>query len=148
MRAERGFTFVELVISLVVIAIAVAGVLLVFTQTVSRSAEPMIRQQALAIAEAYLEEILSRRHSDPDGADGETLRAEFDDVDDYHGLNDSPPRRPDGSAISPALDGYAVSVTVSDGSAELGVTARRIEVTVLHGGAEVFSLWGFRADYD
>ena len=150
----RGFTFVELVISVVVLAIAVTGVLLVFTQTVRHSADPLLRQQALAIAEAYVEEIVSRHYDDPSGGEtfgaeaGET-RANYDDVWDYDGLAGAP-TRPDGTNLGMTdIGGYSVTVTVSDGTAELGVTAARVDVVVTHTASNIgISLWSYRTDYN
>src|SRR5690606_35269826 len=59
MRA-RGFTLVELIMGIVVVSVAVGGVLLAMRTTVSKSADPMIAHQGIAIAEAYLEEILTK----------------------------------------------------------------------------------------
>lgn len=153
-RHARGFTFVELVISLIVLGIAVAGVLLVFTQTVTQSADPMIREQALAITEAYLEEVVSKHFDDPDGGEqftagpeaGET-RATFDDVWDYHGLGGAP-TRPDGTnAGLAALSNYTTDVQV--GNAVLnGVNAALIVVTVSHPGGISVSLESYRTDYN
>lgn len=54
---QRGLTFVELIIFIVIISVAVAGVLLVINNTTQHSADPQLRKQALEIAEALLEEI-------------------------------------------------------------------------------------------
>ena len=56
---------IELIIAIVVISIAATGVLLVYATAVRYSADPMVQQQALAVAEAYLDEILARPASDP-----------------------------------------------------------------------------------
>lgn len=56
-RNERGLTLVELIISLVIISVAVIGILQVLNLTTRRSADPQMRKQALAIAEALLEEV-------------------------------------------------------------------------------------------
>ena len=48
----------------------------------------MVMSQAVAIAEAYLEEISLKSFADPDGVDGEAARVAFDDVNDYDGLVD------------------------------------------------------------
>lgn len=151
-RRSGGFTFVELIISVVVIGIAVTGVLLIFTQTVGRSADPLVRQQALAIAEAYLEEVVAKHYADPAGgetfgAEGGETRPAYDDVWDYDGLAGEP-ERPYGTADIPQLDDYNVSVAVSDGSAALGVTAARVDVTVAHPSGISVSLWSYRADYN
>jgi MSHA pilin protein MshD len=54
---QRGVTLVELIIFIVIISIALAGVLLVINNTTRRSADPQVRKQALEIAESLLEEI-------------------------------------------------------------------------------------------
>ena len=48
--AQRGVTFVELVVSIVVIGIAVTALLLAYSTTVSKSADPMIYAQTLSVA--------------------------------------------------------------------------------------------------
>ena len=95
---HRGVTLIELVVSIVVVSIAVTGVLLVMNQTIRHSADPMAEHQAVAIAESYLEEILSRSFDemeasgspedapDPGPDSGETDRTNYDDVNDYHNL--------------------------------------------------------------
>lgn len=64
-------TLVELVIAIAIIGIAVAGVLGVFTVASRYNADPVIRKQALAIAESLMDEILSRPYTycDPDSYD-------------------------------------------------------------------------------
>jgi MSHA pilin protein MshD len=55
---QRGLSLIEMVIFIVVVSIAVAGVLLVYNQAVRGSADPMVRKQAVAIAESLLTEVL------------------------------------------------------------------------------------------
>lgn len=144
-RRQRGFTLIELVISMVVIAIAVAGVLLPFQFLVARSADPMIRTQALAIAEAYLEEVSLKPVADPDGGN-EASRALYDDISDYDGLN-GPVRDQEGNSVG--LDDYTAAVTVSAAN-DLGIgggNELRITVTVSHQGQAVVSLTGYRTNY-
>lgn len=57
LRRQAGVTFVELIMFIIIVSVAVTGVLLVMNFTSSRSADPMTRKQALAIAESLLEEI-------------------------------------------------------------------------------------------
>jgi len=145
-RRERGATLIELIISIVVIAIAASAVLGVLASTVGRSADAMVMSQAVAIAEAYLEEISLKPYADPDGTDGEALRPAFDDVDDYHGLVDNGARNQFGTALAP-LARYTVTVTVVASTALTGVPggdAERIDVRVTYPGNGAVALTGYR----
>ena len=161
-RRQAGVNLIELLISIVVIAIACTGVLLVFAQTVRFSADPMIQTQALAVAEAYLDEILARPVNDPSG--GESGASEegnpslaanrplLDDVQDYDGLSNSPPQAQDGSVADfapvdgqPDLAGYQIDVDVTTGVAVNGVAMARVDVRVRFAPVVDFTLTGFRA---
>ena len=143
---ESGATLIELVISIVVISIAVSAVLGLLSSTASHSADSMVLSQAVSIAEAYLEEVSLKPFADPDGADGEVSRVDFDDVDDYDGHVDVGARDQFGNAIA-ALAGYTVSVAVVPSSALTGVPsadAARIDVRVRFSPAVDMSLSGYR----
>jgi MSHA pilin protein MshD len=143
---ERGATLIELTISIVVIAIAASAVLGVLSSTVGRSADAMALSQAVAIAEAYLEEIALKPFADPDGIDGEASRPSFDDVDDYDGLVDFGARDQFGNALAPlAQYGVAVAVSPSTGLAGVpGADARRIDVVVTYPGNGTVALTGYK----
>lgn len=168
--AASGFTLVEMVMYIAVVSIGVAGILSVMTYTTRYSADPMVQQQALLIAESYLEEILHKRFTDstagttqicpaPEGAG----RASFDNVCDYHNLNDSAGAVDQlGNAIA-GLTAYNVSVSVTGDVGDalaLGPTASlitntgalrvlRVDVEVTHDDIADFSvrLTGYRANY-
>ena len=53
----RGASLIEVVVFIIIIGVAVGGVMMMFANTTRASAEPMIRKQALAIAESLLEEV-------------------------------------------------------------------------------------------
>ncbi len=142
---ERGATLIELVISIVVIAIAASAVLGVLSSSVGRSADAMVMSQAVAVAEAYLEEISLKPFVDPDGVDGEATRAAFDDVDDYNGLVDSGARDQFDTPLAP-LTQYTVAVTVVPSAGLTGVplgAAERIDVQVTYPGG-VVALTGYK----
>ena len=65
---QRGISLVELIMFIVIISVALTGILLVMNQTTAHSADPMIRKQALAIAESILEEVelMPFTYCDPD----------------------------------------------------------------------------------
>ncbi|MCX7168752.1 MAG: prepilin-type N-terminal cleavage/methylation domain-containing protein [Proteobacteria bacterium] len=56
-RSQSGLTLIELIIFILIVSVALAGVLTVLDITVKSSADPMIRKQMLTIAEALLEEV-------------------------------------------------------------------------------------------
>ena len=147
-RSSQGFTLFELVITIAILAIAVAGILVVYITTVRSSADPMQREQAVAIAESYLDEILPKRFNDPDGADGETNRSDFDDVDDYDQINGEVPTDMHGNAIA-GLGAYSVDVVVSASSLNGltgGTQSLRVDVIVSY-GANAITISGYRTNY-
>ena len=89
---QRGVTLIELVIFIVVVSIAVVGLLQIFARTTASSADPQLRKQALAIAEAMLDEIEGARFTfcdplaDP-AADMATNAAPFDSATNPTGCN-------------------------------------------------------------
>lgn len=146
---QRGVTLVELLVSIVIVSIAASTVLGVISMTTAGSADPMIRHQAAAIAEAYLEEILLKPIDDPDGVDGEAARADFDDLDDYDGLADAGARDQFGAPIAGLAD-YSIAVAVGSSAALPGVPgadASRIDVVVSHASDVNFVLSGYRTRY-
>lgn len=67
-RRHTGFTLIELIVFIVIVSVALTGVLTVFNITTRHSADPILRKQALAIAEALLEEVMLQpfTYCDPD----------------------------------------------------------------------------------
>ncbi|MGD9841660.1 MAG: prepilin-type N-terminal cleavage/methylation domain-containing protein [Steroidobacteraceae bacterium] len=130
---QTGFTLIELVIAITIIGIAVTGVMGALSAVSINSANNIILEQAVAIAEAYLQEIKQKPFLDPDGVSGETARSLFDDSLDYNGLVDSGPRDQRGVAIT-GLQQYTVRVSTTAGvlGAIASANVRRIDVTVTH----------------
>lgn len=130
-------SLIELVVALVVVAIVLTGAFALVDSTTRRSADPLLERQAIAIAEAYLEEILQHAYRDPDDgricAGSEASRALFDDVCDYAALVDAGARDQSGRAVA-GLEAYRVEVGI-DPAATLGSLTGadhvlRIDVTV------------------
>jgi len=150
--SQRGTTFVELVISIVVISIAVTGVLLVITRNTASSADPLVQHQAIAIAEAYLEEILEKPFIDPNGGEPEASRALYDDIDDYDVINNETPTDQAGNVMND-LDSYSVSVDVVNeavgpsGNQSPAGSTYRITVTVTAPTGNVIPLSAYRTNF-
>lgn len=143
---SRGVTLVELIIAIVIIGVALAGVLMVFIRNTSASADPLIWHQATAIAEAYLEEALTKNFAVGPG----NTRPTFDDVLDYN-FTDVGARDQTGGPPIAGLEGYTVQVqAVAEALNGIPNTdAIRVTVTVtpsvLASGTVVIS--GYRTNY-
>ncbi len=55
--SQRGVSLVELIMFIVIVSVALAGIMLVMNTTTRSSSDPLIHKQALAIAESLLEEV-------------------------------------------------------------------------------------------
>ena len=142
-RKSRGLSLIELVMFIVIVGAAVAGIIGMIGIATQSSADPLIRKQALSIGEAMLEEVRLQpfTYCDPDDPTaatatlaggcpvqsegmgpeaGETrysLTQPFDNVNDYHGF-DSSTAVPSGirdidGTLIAGLDGYRVTVSVA-----------------------------------
>ena len=151
--AQRGMTLVELVITIVILGIAAAAMFSAMAAITGRSADPMLRQQSLAIAEAYMEEISLQAFpastacaASSNGAG----RGGFDDVCDYNGLFYSSqafaPRSAASTTPLPGLSAYEVNVAVVPAALN-GVDALRITVTVTDPSGQPLVLDGYRTAY-
>jgi MSHA pilin protein MshD len=142
---SRGFTLIELVVSITVLAIAAVGVLGALSAVSVNSANTMIREQAIGIARAYLNEVLQKPFGLPDG---QTARGALDVVDDYAGLTDVGARDQQGAAV-PGLGQYTVGVAVGAGAlgAVPAAQLRQVTVTVTHSSGVIVVLSGYRAQY-
>ena len=111
-RPRRGFTLIELVIGIVLLAVALGGMMGLLVSQTSQAIDPVQQVRAAQLAQRLLNEILSRSfdaHSDHNGSrwrcgetvdgityeactlpaaygpeSGESSSYLFDDVDDYH----------------------------------------------------------------
>ena len=162
-EAQRGLTLIELVIFIVIILVGLAGVLTVLDTTVRGSADPVVRKQALALAEAMLEEVLAKEfQNDPTGNNAATPalgctpttvpacalntpgnRVNYNDVDDYNTW--SQPGNVSAIGAAPAaLARYQVNVAVVPWALSLE-NGKRVTVTVVS-GTETVTLEGFRGN--
>lgn len=142
-KRKNGFSLVEVVVLLVVISIAAAPMTALLYQTLSNRADASMQIMATSLAQGVMEEVLSKAFEDPGGSPGsfgteEGARLNYDDVDDYDGLNETPPRDSQGNALS-SFSGFRTQVVVEnvtaaspDGSAETDGSTdfKRVTVTV------------------
>jgi MSHA pilin protein MshD len=144
---QRGVTLIEMVLAIVILGVGLAGVLLAFSTVSRASADPIVAQQMLAIAEEMLEEIeLKPFAAAANAAPAPCARNTFNDLSDYDGYAAaSGICTIDGTAIT-SLATYAVQVRVQAGTLAGVGGARRIDVTVTH-GSDSLTLTGWRTDF-
>ena len=173
-RGQGGMSLIEVVVFIVVLGIAFAGILALFNRLTTASVDPMVRKQALAIASSLLEEIELHAftYCDPDDTNvytatgspgggctvdevigpeaGETRYADprFDNVNDYDqfAMGLGAIRTIDSPTPIPGLEGYSVLVTVPP--VVPPADALKITVAVSHPQTGVaVSLQGYRLRY-
>ncbi len=145
---HSGFSLIELIVAMLLISIGVLGILSAMNTLVKNSADPMVRKQAIAIAESLLEEIVLKDFANPTGGYTGTDRTQFDDVSDYAGYTTTGIVDISGTAIS-GLSGYNIS-SVTVVNAALGniasTDAKLITVTVTAPGGEAISMSAYRTN--
>lgn len=121
---QSGFTLAEQAMTLLVLVLVLGAIASVMSFSESRSVDPVLERQGLSLAEAYLEEVLSKSYLDPDDGNvcpaPEAERDAYDNLCDFSGLTVAGAVFPDGTVV-PGLDDFMISIDiVADGSAQLG----------------------------
>ena len=155
-NSQRGFSMIEVIVFIVIVSVALTGVLSVMNVTTQRSADPLVRKQAIAVAESMLEEITLQNFDNPSG--GYTCpsapciqadRIRVDDVSDYHGFSSTGVYPIEGSTAITGLGAYTVAVSVV--GAALGTIAatdsKLISVTVTGTDNVSVTVSAYRANY-
>lgn len=150
---HAGFTLVESIITIAVLAIALVSVAYMLQRGLAESADTIVETRLVALGQAYLDEIVGRRFDEksapgggspcfglppaptactaaasfgPDGGEssgGVLIRARADDVDDYHGLVE-------GGGEAPPLD----VLRDAEGNERQGYGNFHVEVEVRYAG--------------
>jgi type II secretory pathway pseudopilin PulG len=164
LQQRRAMTLIEVVASTMIVGLMSVAALNGLGAA-TRSAESTgNRAIALGLADDLMAEIVPLAYSDPDDdpefglEDGESAspRSGYDDVDDFHGLDESPPKYRDGSTI-PNRTNWRRTVQIvrvvpatptqaTSGSSDQG--AKRILVTVEYNGQVLTQQYAVRSDYE
>lgn len=138
---QRGFTLIELIIFIVIVSVGLAGILLVMNTVVKSSADPIVRKQALALADSIVEEIMLKAYAHDANTAAGTDRTTYDNVDDYNGLTQT-----SFSDWPSELSVYSVAIVVTAPLDLSGVAMKKITVTVSRQGESV-TMTAYRANY-
>lgn len=142
-KREAGVTLVELIVAIMIVGTALAGLVSVYNRASIASADPLIAQQMLAIAESMMEEVMQKPYGpDPTPASG---RQFYNDVADYDGYTSATITNVNGDVVA-GLERYRVSVLVKP-TALTNVPASdalRIQVTVSAPNTDNVVLTGWR----
>lgn len=172
-HSQAGFTLIETVIVIVLVGAMLAGMTSLFMNNVGNSHRPYLRQKALAVSNAFMDEILRKQWNEATpigggcvntlsgscasgpaviaiGVDGTEARASFDDIDDYNGLNQSPPQDSQAAAM-PGYTGFTVAVSVvqpvGPWNGVPAVDVRLITVSVTSPSSESVSVSAYRVNF-
>lgn len=134
LRQNAGFTLVEIVITIVILG-AVAGILVPFLNAIVHSPDPVIRERAISLGQAMMDEIMAKRWDENTpmgggplntaesargtvmpvpalGVDASEDRTTYDDVDDYNSMPPEIDNFTDQNNNTFNLPGYRRQVTV------------------------------------
>jgi MSHA pilin protein MshD len=141
-RRMAGFTLIEVVLAIVVIGMCGATIVGLMTSIDRRSADTLLSERRTNIAAAYLREITSQAWSDPDG--GTENRGNYDNIDDYAGLNEAPTDRA-GNVLA-NFNGYNVIVAITQPGLDVipNAQTRLIRITVTDPFGGTTNVAGFR----
>src|ERR1700694_5081535 len=123
-KNEQGFTLLELILCIVILAVGLTGVLTYFAQGMKNSSYAQNTASATMFAQDLMEEIKSKCWDQTAtivspcggtvtpsaiGPDGGETRATYNDVDDFSGLNNTPPKDSQGASMPNPYNNMAVN---------------------------------------
>jgi len=163
LRKKKGFTLIEILIALVVLAMGIAMLIAMFTVGLKGVTTNQRRTQATNLAQDLMDEIMGKEFRDPEpdnrpewgysAGDEGNYRSMWDDVDDYSAWKSkNPPLDISGNELT-LYDDFTRSVSVAFVSAydlqtpmETGANTpcKRIIVYVEHLDIATVSLYGLK----
>lgn len=146
-RRQRGLSLIEMVLAIVILGVGLTGVLIAFSTVTRGSADPVVTQQMLAIAEEMLAEIQLKPYAvSPNVAPAACARDTFNDLLDYNGYAPTGGICTIDGTVIPSLAAYSIQVLVQVAPLAGVSAAMRIDVTVTR-GSNSLTLTGWRTDF-
>ena len=160
--ARRASTLVELLVATMITGVLLLAAMQTVGGSVRAGMSSADRSLGLWLAQELMSEILVADYAEPDDvptlgpepSEIDGTRAAFDDVDDYHNWDASPPQNRDGSEI-PDRNGWQRTVVVEYVNAHDLTTVvaadqgvKRVRVTVIRNGTTLAQLTSVRTDAD
>lgn len=171
----RGFTLIELVVGMLVIAIAIVMLSSMLFPQADRAAKTLHRVQSAELAHSVMNEIWGKRYDENTNANGGVPacdiplgqpcssvinlgptdwqwpnegenRNDYDDVDDYHGLNETAAMLNSSQTYGQAYPNYRLSVTVAYGAAP-NTNTKLVTINVTTPDGEVITYNMVRSNY-
>lgn len=147
-------TLVELIMFIIIVSVGIVGILSVMNIVVKSSADPILRKQAIAMAEAVLEEVMAKDYVEvtPVQAGACTNRSTYASVDEYSCFDGTAPTKKIlgsdmlSTAPSPLPDTYWAKVVVTTTMLNT-VTMKLATVTVTDPSGATYALSGYKGNY-
>lgn len=149
---SRGFTLIELMLFIVIIAVATSGLFAAINSSTVNNVNPLFQVRALELAQAQMDEIFGKRYDDksplggfPPCSSGEIgavvcdssdAKTDLSDVDDYHGF----------TTVPAGYGGYTMSVAVTNVTLS-SRPAKLITITVDSSASTPVTLSAYRGDF-
>lgn len=149
---QKGISLIELIMFIVIVSVALAGILLVMNVTTKSSADPLIHKQTLAVAESLLEEIELQDFVSASGVTNTVTLAnratEYHIISNYNNFSMAGITSLNGAAVT-SLGNYNASVKVANQAlgAIPAASAVLITVAVTAPSGETINAVGYRAAY-
>jgi len=173
----KGFTLIELIIGIVMFAIALSIITALIAPQAKKSAEPIVALRASEFGQSLMNEIQSKsfdEHSDRSapfkrcgeisigaeactapadfGVDNSETRTSYNDVDDYIALSNQPITNSLGEVLSQYSDfNLVITVQYDSDFNELtindGTTFKRITIEVTSPLGEVYGFSAYKGNY-
>lgn len=173
---NQGFSLIELVAGIVIMAIAMAGMATLLYPMTGKSVDPIYQVRAAELGQSLLNEVLGKRFDENPQTSGGLLRCgetvfvacsvalgvdapevegnpdSFDDVDDYNGYDETKAQLNNSSLYTNLYTGFLFSVAVVydddyNGTSNGSKLVKRVNISVTTPAGEVFKFAGYKANY-